>query len=201
MNSSTWISRLISVEGTRTEVWWAQRVASAAPTGMVQTPATCSAVAGATTHTWRGRWNDATASLCGAVMSSAKSARQWLTDTPASEHELAGLNSGQELPWGTPYTLSLRWQVWELDTYLSRTPWIFPRAPLKINGAPKNIQGNLTALLTYCKCNIFSEGSRVADKIQTFQHPSVGWYTMRITQVITTITTEYQTFTAHIYTL
>ena len=32
------------------------------------------------------------------------------------------------------------------STYLSRLPWIFPGAPLKFNGAPGNIQGNLTAL-------------------------------------------------------
>ena len=28
-----------------------------------------------------------------------------------------------------------------------KLPWIFPGAPLKINGAPKNIQGNLTGIL------------------------------------------------------
>ena len=31
--------------------------------------------------------------------------------------------------------------------YLPRLPWIFPGAPLKINGAPGNIQGNLTGML------------------------------------------------------
>ena len=31
-------------------------------------------------------------------------------------------------------------------TYLSNLPWIFPGAPLKFDGAPGNIQGNLTAL-------------------------------------------------------
>ena len=30
--------------------------------------------------------------------------------------------------------------------YLSRLPWIFPGAPLKVNEAPRNIQGNLSAL-------------------------------------------------------
>ena len=30
--------------------------------------------------------------------------------------------------------------------YLSRLPWIFPGAPLKVNGASGNIQDNLTAL-------------------------------------------------------
>ena len=30
-----------------------------------------------------------------------------------------------------------------------KLPWIFPGAPLKINGAPGNIQGNLTALLEH----------------------------------------------------
>ena len=34
----------------------------------------------------------------------------------------------------------------EFTGYLLRLPWIFLGAPLKINGAPKNIQGNLTAL-------------------------------------------------------
>ena len=40
--------------------------------------------------------------------------------------------------------------------YLSRLPWIFPGAPLKIYGAPRNIQGNLDSsgafvILTTCK--------------------------------------------------
>ena len=30
--------------------------------------------------------------------------------------------------------------------YLSRLPWIFPGAPLNFNGAPGNIQGNLTGM-------------------------------------------------------
>ena len=33
-----------------------------------------------------------------------------------------------------------------LDSYLLGLPWIFPGAPLKVNGAPGNIQGNWTAL-------------------------------------------------------
>ena len=31
-----------------------------------------------------------------------------------------------------------------METYLSMLPWIFPGNPLKANGAPGNIQGNLT---------------------------------------------------------
>ena len=34
-------------------------------------------------------------------------------------------------------------------TYLSKLPWIFPGAPLEINGAPGNIQGNLTGMLSW----------------------------------------------------
>ena len=40
-----------------------------------------------------------------------------------------------------------------LSYYFNRAvklPWIFPGAPLKVNGAPGNIQGNLTALLQLC---------------------------------------------------
>ena len=29
-----------------------------------------------------------------------------------------------------------------------KLPWIFPGAPLKINGAPGNIQGNLTGMIS-----------------------------------------------------
>ena len=36
--------------------------------------------------------------------------------------------------------------------YLSKLPWIFPAAPLKVNRAPRNIQGNLTALTTQKAC-------------------------------------------------
>ena len=36
-----------------------------------------------------------------------------------------------------------------LTTILVQLPWIFPGAPLKINGAPGNIQGNLTGMNHY----------------------------------------------------
>ena len=35
----------------------------------------------------------------------------------------------------------------DTGTYLPRLPRIFPGAPLRINGAPDNIQGNLTGRL------------------------------------------------------
>ena len=38
--------------------------------------------------------------------------------------------------------------------YLSRFPWIFLGAPLKVNGAPANIQGNLTALIVNLTVNL-----------------------------------------------
>ena len=38
--------------------------------------------------------------------------------------------------------------TWRVQIYLSRLPWIFLGAPLKVNGAPGNIQGNMTALYT-----------------------------------------------------
>ena len=45
----------------------------------------------------------------------------------------------------TPYSISLWPVIWHhiTLTYLSRLPWIFPEAPLKISGASRNIQGNL----------------------------------------------------------
>ena len=33
-------------------------------------------------------------------------------------------------------------------SYLTRLPWIFPGVPLKVNGAPGNIQDNLTGVIT-----------------------------------------------------
>ena len=41
-------------------------------------------------------------------------------------------------------------RIWK--TYWSRLPWIFQGAPLKVNGNPKNIQGNLTALRKWNRC-------------------------------------------------
>ena len=41
--------------------------------------------------------------------------------------------------------LALRVMPQNPGYFQSRLPWIFPGTPLKINGAPGNIQGNLTA--------------------------------------------------------
>ena len=46
------------------------------------------------------------------------------------------------------YDLSPQW----IFSYLPRLPWIFPGAPLKVNGAPGNIQGNLTTLSLVWGC-------------------------------------------------
>ena len=37
--------------------------------------------------------------------------------------------------------------VFGVQSYLSRLPWIFPWTPLEFNGAPGNIQDNLTIVL------------------------------------------------------
>ena len=51
------------------------------------------------------------------------------------------------LLWLTNFTHILQGYLTVSGAYLSRLPWIFPGAPLKVNGAPGNIQGNL------CWCN------------------------------------------------
>ena len=63
--------------------------------------------------------------------------------------------------------------------YLSTLPWIFPEAPLKINGAPGNIQGNLTGMMLDCivmgplACNHLSMFK--PHRMGHGQHPNLKW--------------------------
>ena len=84
----------------------------------------------------------------------------YIVHTAAQEHELHAIKGPVE-PWAPAHTchrfhgtgvLEAVWvkniaeRVRCMSAYLSRLLWIFPRAPLKINGAPGNIQGNLRGI-------------------------------------------------------
>ena len=46
--------------------------------------------------------------------------------------------------------LMVQWEGGSVILRAVKLPWIFPGAPMKVNGAPWNIQDNLTALSTAC---------------------------------------------------